>query len=60
MHMSTNHVMTRKQYIKTQDTTYPDTYNQLDSTDACACGGLNCSTELNVLVSHPPHTRLAL
>jgi len=52
--------MTRKQYIKTQDTTYPDTYNQLDSTDACACGGLNCSTELNVLVSHPPHTRLAL
>jgi len=27
MNVSTNHVMTCKQYIKTQDTTYPDTYN---------------------------------
>jgi len=27
IHMSSNHVMTRKQYTKTQDTTHPDTYN---------------------------------
>jgi len=26
-HMSTNHVMTCKQYTKTQDTTHSDTYN---------------------------------
>jgi len=25
--MSTNHVMTCKQYTKTQDMTHPDTYN---------------------------------
>jgi len=27
MHMSTNHVMSCKQYTKTQDATDPDTYN---------------------------------
>ena len=27
MLMLTNHVMTCKQYTKTQDTTHPDTYN---------------------------------
>jgi len=27
MHMSINHVMTYKQYTKTQDTTHPNTYN---------------------------------
>jgi len=37
--------MTRKHYTKTQDMTYPDTYNELDSLDACTFGGLYCSTE---------------
>jgi len=58
--MSTNHVMTFKQYTKTHDTTHPDTYNYSDSADACTCGGLSCSTELIVTVLHPSHTRLAL
>jgi len=54
MHMSTNHVMTFKQYTKTHDTTHPDTYNYSDSADTCTCGGLSCSTEPIVTVLHPP------
>ena len=60
IHPLTNHVMTRKQYTKTQDMTYLDTSNQSDSADACTCGGLYCSTELIVTMFHPPRIRLAL
>jgi len=51
MHKPTNHVMTCKQYIKTQTRLI-----RIHMT----CGGFYCSTELIVLVSQPPYTRLAL
>jgi len=64
MHKPTNHVMTCKQYIKTQTRLiqiHIISWIQRMLALVVAFTSLSsCSTERNILVSQPPHTRLAL